>query len=365
MKKLLLILLIMPVLTFSQSHNSSKKLLLHKIKSEIKIDGIIDEIWSNADSVSDFVQFLPYNNKSPIKRTVSKLLTTEKSLYCLIICYDNKANIQKFTGQLDDFGGDVVSVMLDTFGDNRTAYKFAVSAGGVRSDARMLDDARNKDYNWDGIWFAESKIYSWGYVIEMEIPYKSIQYDKNLTEWGIDFDRWRPVDSEDIYWCSYEENEGQRISKFGSLIFGKFKPHVSGLNLEIYPVGIAKATYLDNNKYDIDPNAGIDIFYNPSQELTFQLTANPDFAQIEADPFDFNISRYESYFSEKRPFFTEGNEVFSPSGKQNNSGFYRPLELFYSRRIGKLLPDGNEVPLLVGTRVFGRVNNMDMEVSLH
>ncbi len=115
---------------------------------------------------------------------------------------------------------------------------------------------------------------------------------------------------------------------------------------------LGKATYLGNNKYETDPDAGIDIFYNPSQELTFQLTANPDFAQIEADPFDFNISRYESYFSEKRPFFTEGNEVFSPSGKQRNSGFYRPLELFYSRRIGKLLPDGTEVPLQVGTEVL-------------
>ena len=362
-KVLLLIILplitLLPLITFSQSQNNSKKLFLNKTSSKILVDGTIDLEWGKADSVSDFVQFQPYNGKRPIRRTVAKVLTTEYALYCLMICYDQKENIQNFTGLLDNFGGDVVSLMLDTFGDNRTAYKFAVSASGVRSDARLLDDARNRDYNWDGIWFAESKIHSWGFVIEMEIPYKSIQYDKTLSEWGLDFDRWRPIDSEDIYWCGYEENEGQRISKFGSLEFGKFKPKVTGLNLEIYPVGITKATYLGNNKYDIDPNAGVDVFYNPSQELTFQLTANPDFAQIEADPFDFNISRYESYFSEKRPFFTEGNEVFSPSGKQRNTGFYRPLELFYSRRIGKLLPDGNEVPLQVGTRAFGRINDWE------
>ena len=139
----------------------------------------------------------------------------------------------------------------------------------------------------------------------------------------------------------------------------EFRPSIKGLNLEIYPVGIAKAEYLHDTKYDIDPNAGLDIFYNPSPKLTFQLTANPDFAQIEADPFDFNISRYESYFSERRPFFTEGKEVFMPAGKQRNTGFYTPLELFYSRRIGKKLPDGGEVPLLVGTKAFGRINDWE------
>ena len=93
--------------------------------------------------------------------------------------------------------------------------------------------------------------------------------------------------------------------------------------------------------------------------MKFQLTANPDFAQIEADPFSFNISRYESYFSERRPFFTEGNEIFMASGKQTSTGFYSPLELFYSRRIGKKLPDGSEVPLYAGTKAFGRINDWE------
>ena len=131
------------------------------------------------------------------------------------------------------------------------------------------------------------------------------------------------------------------------------------MNLEVYPVGLAKAVYEGNNEYKVTANAGLDIFYNPSPKLTLQFTANPDFAQIEADPFSFNISRYESYFSERRPFFTEGNEIFMPSGRDRSSGFYRPIELFYSRRIGKLLPDGSEVPLIVGTKAFGRLDNWE------
>lgn len=339
--------------------NEEKILVLKKTSADIEIDGIIEPAWNEADSVSEFFQLQPYYNKTPTVKTTAKVLTTEDALYCLMICYDDVKYIQQNTGMLDEFAGDVVSVMLDTFGDKRTAYKFAVSASGVKADSRMLDDARNRDYSWDGIWFASSKVYDWGFVVEMKIPYKSIQYDENLNKWGLDFDRWRPYNSEDLYWCRYEQNEGQRISKFGSLLFENFSPSVKGLNLEIYPVGLIKANYPGDGKYKIDPEAGLDVLYNPSPKLKFLFTANPDFAQIEADPFDFNISRYESFFDERRPFFTEGNEIFTASGRQRSSGFYRPLELFYSRRIGKRLPDGSEVPLIFGTKAFGRIEDWE------
>ncbi len=99
--------------------------------------------------------------------------------------------------------------------------------------------------------------------------------------------------------------------------------------------------------------------YNPSPKLKFQLTANPDFAQIEADPYNFNISRYETFFDERRPFFTEGSEIFTASGKERNTGFYQPLNIFYSRRIGKVLPDGSTVPLIAGAKAFGRLNDWE------
>ena len=300
MKKFLILILFTSAALALNNPNSEKKLLLKKITTDINIDGIIDPAWSQADSVVDFFQLSPYYNQSPSVKTIAKVLTTDDALYSLIICYQNPEEIQSNAGLLDEFTGDVVSIMLDTFDDKQTAYKFAVSASGVKMDCRLLDDARNRDYNWDGIWFANSKIYNWGYIVEIKIPYKSIKYNKELKDWGLDFDRWIPEYAEDLYWCEYELNEGQRISKFGKLVFGDFQPSISGLNLEIYPVGFSKAVYLHDNKYNIDPDAGLDIFYNPSQKLTFQLTANPDFAQIEADPFDFNISRYESYFNERK-----------------------------------------------------------------
>ena len=359
----MIVILVCLLITFSASAQFSecreKNFYLKITQSSIEIDGVIDKTWSEADSVTDFFQLLPYFNQPPSVKTVVKLLTTEDALYSLFICYQKKENVQASSGLLDDFTGDGVSIMLDTFNDRQTAYKFAVSASGVRIDSRMLDDARNKDYSWDGIWFADSKIYDWGYAVEIEIPYKSIKYNKELNEWGLDFDRWMLSNGEDLYWCEYEQNEGQRISKFGRLVFQDFKPSTEGLNLEIYPVGITNATYLQDNKYDINPEVGLDVFYNPSLKLTFQLTANPDFAQIEADPFDFNITKFETYFAERRPFFTEGNEIFLPSGRQQSTGFYKPMELFYSRRIGRSLPDGQFVPLILGTKVFGRLSDWD------
>ncbi len=339
--------------------NTDKVLLLKKTETPIILDGIIESAWNNADSATGFFQGRPFFGQDPSRKTVAKLLTSEEALYCLIIAFDDYQNIELTKGKLDDHSGDVVSLMLDTYGDERTAYKFAVSASGVRSDCRLLDDARNRDYSWDGIWFAKTKVYEWGFVIEMKIPYKSIQYDESLSVWGLDFDRWMALKREDLYWCPFEENEGQRVSRFGQLQFQEFHPSIQGLNLELYPVAISKATYISDDNYDTKFDLGFNAFYNPSPKLTLLLTVNPDFAQIEADPFDFNISRYESYFSERRPFFTEGSEVFMPAGRMRSSGFYRPLELFYSRRIGKKLPDGQEVPLIMGSKAFGRVGDWE------
>jgi hypothetical protein len=332
-----------------------KTLMLRSAPSEITVDGVMEQAWSAADSATGFFQLLPYYRGVPKYRTVARLLTTTDALYCLILCEEPPEEIEAHPGILDQFSGDMVSLMIDTFDDRQTAYKFAVSSSGVRSDCRLLDDARNRDYSWDGVWFAASRRYAWGFLVEMRIPYRSIRYDGTLASWGLDFDRWIPATREDLYWNEYEQSEGQRISKFGRLELNGTRPTAEGLNLEIYPVGIAKGTY-EEGKTHVEPEAGIDLFYNPSEKLTLQLTANPDFAQIEADPFQFNISRYESYFEERRPFFTEGAEIFMASGRQQNTGFYRPLDLFYSRRIGRILEGGERVPLYVGTKASGRAD---------
>jgi hypothetical protein len=337
-----------------------KALSLKPTPLPISVDGSPESAWDAADSTDDFFQLQPYFNQPPTRRTVAKLLTTNDALYCLMVCYAPRDEVEVQKGVVDQSRGDIVSLMIDTFDDKQSAYKFAVTASGVRADCRLIDDARNRDYSWDGVWTAATQVYDWGFVVEMEVPYKSIKYNAALTSWGLDFDRWQARNSEDLYWSAYERNEGQRITKFGRLELNDFHPGATGLNLEVYPVGIAKTTLEESpDQYHTELDAGLDLFYNPSEKLTLQLTANPDFAQIEADPFSFNISRYETYFDERRPFFTQGNEIFMPAGRERNSGFYRPLDLFYSRRIGKVLPDGDVVPLIVGTKAFGKAGEWD------
>lgn len=338
-----------------RADEETRLILTRAASSAVTIDGDIEDVWAEAESVLVDFQLQPYFGRPPQHRTVARLLADREALYCLIISYDDPADVQSYAGLVDLANGDAVSLMIDTFNDRQTAYKFAVTASGVRADARMLDDARNRDYSWDGIWWAASRVHEWGYAVEMKIPYKSIRYGNDTGEWGVDFDRWVSDTKEDLYWMPYEQNEGQRVSKFGRLRFDGVRPEETGLNLELYPVAFTSASYRPDGSYLTDAEVGGDVFYNPSEQLTFQLTANPDFAQIEADPYTFNVSRYESYFDERRPFFTTGNEVFMASGRQRNTGFYRPLELFYSRRIGRALPDGNAVPITFGAKATGRL----------
>ncbi|MCL6097726.1 MAG: hydrolase, partial [Bacteroidetes bacterium] len=124
MRNFLTVFILFPILLFAG--NSEKILKLKKIDTPIKIDGVIDGAWAQADSATDFFQLQPFYGKPPSRKTYAKVLTTETALYCLIVCYDEKENIQQNTGNLDNGGGDIVSIMLDTFNDNRTAYKFAV-----------------------------------------------------------------------------------------------------------------------------------------------------------------------------------------------------------------------------------------------
>ncbi len=354
MNRLSLLLLISFISSFAVD-NSNKQILVKTIKQEILVDGQIDEIWSQADSITDFYQFSPIYDVSPTEKTVAKILRDNDNLYVLLIASDLSGYTQYRTGNLDDRNSDVLTIMLDTFNDNKTAYKFGVSASSWRLDCLMFDDGRDRDYSWDGIWWGKSEKYDWGFVIEMKIPFNSIRYDKSATEWGLDFDRWIPAISQDIYWAKYDQHSGMRISNFGKMIFEDPLPGSQGINLEFYPVALINTKMIENNKYESNPHVGLDVFYNPAPQLTLAVTLNPDFAQIEADPFNLNVSRYETYFSEQRNFFIEGTGVFRPEA----TGSFDDLELFYSRRIGKKLPNGDEVPLNFGGKVFGRIGDLE------
>ena len=325
----------------------------HYIDIPPKIDGIIEEIWTTADSTTQFTQMAPNEGEPASFKTTVYVLYDDENLYFAF--RSESPQVTAYIGPWDDVSGDGVGVYLDTFNDGRTAYQFLVNARGIQGDAYVYNDGRNRDWTWDGVWYADAMIYEWGYVVEIKIPFKSIRYKQEIDTWGINFSRYVNLEGESDYWAPMKRSEELRVSKFGKLI--GIRPHSKGRFLEIYPVGIGR-----NDKYEEKTerkaHLGLDIAWSPAPEGYFQVTFNPDFGEVEADPYILNLSKYRLYYRERRPFFVEGSDlfkVFIPSGM--NLG--PMVRLFYSRNIGRKLFGGEEVPISIGAKFLWKGKRYD------
>jgi len=310
-----------------------------------KIDGRIEPIWFLGDSAKNFIQQRPDEGKPATESTTVYLLYDPENLYVAFKCYcRNRKEINRQVIPRDNYGGDRVGLLLATFEDQKTGYYFVVNAGGVQADYTVTDDFRNWDFSWDGIWYSCARLTDFGYCVEIAIPFRSIRYQPNLTEWGINFIRYIAINDEQSYWSS-QPRQAVRVSLSGRLI--GIKPFVLGANLEIYPVFLSR--YEERDKTEIKPDAGLDVSWSLGSAGTFRLTTNPDFAQIEADPSQINLGKYELWYPERRPFFIEDAELFST-----------PIKTFYSRRIGKPLPNDKVVPIIAGAKFTAKLANMDV-----
>ncbi|MBI4722145.1 MAG: carbohydrate binding family 9 domain-containing protein, partial [Candidatus Stahlbacteria bacterium] len=275
-----------------------------KVASPIIIDGSIDSIWHSITSIDSFTQWNHNEGKSSTESTKVYICSDKQNIYVAFQCFDSEPDkIDIKITPRDYWMGDQVWIMLDTFGDKTTAYDFGVTAGGVQSDDRVLRDGRKTDASWDGVWYSAAKITDYGYNVEMKIPFKTLRFKPGLTEWGINFFRYISRKNESVSWAPLKQSEGIRVSRCG--ILKGINPGRQGLHLEVYPVGLA--SYELNS---IHPQAGLDFNWCfTSSQLS--CTTYPDFAQIEADPYTMNLSKYETYFQERRPFFIESQEVFN------------------------------------------------------
>ncbi len=209
-------------------------------------------------------------------------------------------------------------------------------------DGIILEDGKCRDISWGGVFYFVSKCYNDRFEIEIKIPFKSIRYKKGANAWGINFLRWGVKDYEASYWSPVAQKDGLRVSDFGSLTM--ITPHSTGYYIEIYP-----EAFLRYDKDTVETNARPSVSVNLKMDVTPQMTLNttmfPDFAQIESDPYTFNLTRYPIRLAERRPFFIEGRDIF----RMANLGqkYFTPLEIYYSRRIGKPVANGY-VPILCG-----------------
>ena len=319
-----------------------------KIDIPPKIDGMIEPLWRRGDSATHFTQIEPREGEPATEKTTVYLLYDDNNLYIAFRCYDKEPKRMVYWVEpRDHASGEQILIILSPFRDRITGYGFTVNAKGVEGDIYISHDGRVRDADWDGVWYARARVTDNGYNIEMKIPFKTIRFDPEINEWGINFLRVIGHKQEWVAWAPLKRSEGIRVSRSG--ILKGIEVRRRGLHLEFYPVGFIRYDKFEEEKFSY--NAGADLDWSWTAKSYLSLTFNPDFAQVEADPYKVNLSKYETHFPEKRPFFTQGAEYFRSQE-----------EFFYSRRIGKRLPDGQTVPILAGSKFTGRFGRYEIGV---
>ena len=317
-------------------------------ESEVKIDGKLnDSIWQNHPWEGDFLQRNPDDGGQPSQKTEFSVAYDSEYLYVGIRAYDDKPELIDgiLTRRDESTPSDWVYISIDSYHDHRTAFEFGLNAAGVKQDLRRFDDD-SADFDWNAVWDGAVHIDEAGWSAEFAIPFRELRF--NTAEeliWGFNVYRELPRnDNELAIWNYWSHEETGFVSNYGQLTSLTDVQAVQPLYVTPYLMG--RSGMNDTNlahigDYENSANIGIDIRKNFNLGLTFSGTINPDFGQVEADPAEFNLTEFESYFREQCPFFMEGGNILNFSmgfGDGDNSS----NTLFYSRRIGRAPQGGVE-----------------------
>jgi hypothetical protein len=307
------------------------------------IDGILDEqLWQAGEWIDDFIQYQPYNGGKPSQRTEFKILFDDNNLYVAIKSFDTSPDsIVKRLTRRDQVDGDMVGIVFDSYHDLRTGFLFGTGFGGVKFDQMMTNDGQNQDSSWDPNWWVKTSSNNEGWIAEMKIPFSQLRFEKNSGDvWGLEVFRTLYRKNEMSFWQHIPIDAPGMMHLMGEISgIEKVKPRKI---FDVTPYGVAKAETFKaepgnpfrakGKLYGI--NGGVDAKIGVTNNMTMDLTINPDFGQVEADPSEVNLSAYETYFREKRPFFIEGNNITN-FGLGLGDGGIGNDNLFYSRRIGR------------------------------
>lgn len=342
----ILIILILPSLLFARADGKAvreeRTAEAIQLNGEgIKIDGNLnDYIWEKATRYGDFLQRNPEDGASASQKTEFAVSYDEDNLYVAVRAYDDDPSA--ITGILtrrdESSPSDWVYISIDSYHDNRTAFEFGLNAAGVKQDLRRFDDT-NADFDWEAVWEGAVTVDAQGWSAEFAIPFRELRFNAGEEPtWGLNVYRELPRnDNELAIWNYWSQEQSGFVSNYGDLRGITEVQAQQSIYVSPYILGQSGANDVHLNElgeYNSLSNVGADIRKNFNNGLTFSGTINPDFGQVEADPAEFNLTQFESYFREKRPFFMEGSNIlnfslgFGDGGNSANS-------LFYSRRIGR------------------------------
>ncbi|WP_319502631.1 DUF5916 domain-containing protein [uncultured Draconibacterium sp.] len=290
-----------------------------------KIDGKLDdECWQSVGTWDgDFIQQQPHQAQKPSQETEIKILYDDKYLYFAIIAYDDEPDeMDPILGRRDELNGDVAGIALDSYQDKQTAFEFNLTSAGQKIDLMHMGEY-GWDFNWNAVWDGKTSLGDSAWYAEMRVPFSQIRYSKKEEQvWGMHIWRWIHRLSEESQWKLIPIDAPAMVYIFGELRGIENIPYKR--NFEVMPY--ASGQYFPNSTNKENFGFGVDGKIGVTSNFTLDYTFNPDFGQVEADPSELNLTSYEVFYDEKRPFFLEGNSIL-----EYNSGNDM---LFYSRRIG-------------------------------
>lgn len=298
------------------------------------IDGRLDdEAWKQGEWSGDYTQQLPVEGAPPSQPTELKILWDDKHVYFAIRAFDDPAKVHRYPGRRDDFLGfavDMVGICFDSYNDKRTGFEFDLTAGGSKIDLILGNGESEWDTTWDAVWDGEVAHDASGWTAEFRVPLNQLRFGPQDEQvWGLHAWRWIARNQEESQWQLIPRQNSGRMHQLGELHGIRGLP--PSRHLELLPYALGKASSgpsVPGEGSDGSGALGLDAKLGLTSNFTLDATVNPDFGQVEADPSVVNLTAYETFYEEKRPFFLEGRKLF-------DFGIEDDDQLFYSRRIGQ------------------------------
>ena len=322
------------------------------------IDGRLDEpLWDRVEPLTEFTQYEPDNGAPATERTEVRVAYDDENLYFGIRAFDNDPEriiARQFGRDSMIDTDDSISIGIDSLDDNRTAVAFQTNVLGAKLDAQLAETG-SYNVSWNTIWYAEGNVDEFGYTIEIGIPWFSLRFTpgENLRM-GLILERIIRRKNETVYWPYLSRDYSFRsVSQYAHMVeLGGLERSV---DLEVKPYGLAGLSELPGDRTS-QLDAGLDLKWGITSDITADFAVNPDFAHIESDNLQVNLTRFNLFYPEKRDFFLERADLFRFGVDYAlNLGHTREVEVFFSRRIG--LRAGRAVPILAGMRAYGQAGN--------
>jgi hypothetical protein len=298
------------------------------------IDGVLnDPCWKTGEWAGEFTQWIPHEGAKPSQPTQMRILYDDKNIYVAIRAFDSEPEkIIRKAGRRDEITGDAVGINFDSYHDHRTGFEFNVTAAGQKTDL-ILTNPQNGDYNWNAVWYVKTGLEDSAWTAEYEIPLSQLRYSSDDEQvWGMHCWRWIDRLQEESDWELQSSTGPGMLYQFGELDGIKGLPPSRRIEIVPYSLGKLKTFKSEQGNPFADKgrsflgNIGLDAKIGLSSNFTSDLTINPDFGQVESDPSVMNLTAFETFYEEKRPFFLEGKNIFNFDFDDAN--------IFYSRRIG-------------------------------